>query len=31
MVSQIQVNIGSDHGLLSDGTKLLPEPVLTTN
>ena len=29
MVAQIYVNIGSGNGLLPDGTKPLPEPVLT--
>ena len=29
MVTEIWVNIGSDNGLLSDGTKLLPESMLT--
>ena len=29
MVTQIQVNIGSGNGLLPDGTKPLPEPLLT--
>ena len=28
MVTQIWVNIGSDNGLLPDGTKPLPEPML---
>ena len=31
MVTQIQVNIGSGNGLLPDGTKPLPEPLLTDN
>ena len=29
MVTQIWVNIGSGNGLLPDGTKPLPEPLLT--
>ena len=29
MVSEIWVNIGSGNGLLPDGTKPLPEPMLT--
>ena len=29
MVTEIWVNIGSDNGLLPDGTKPLPEPMLT--
>ena len=29
MVIEICVNIGSGHGLLPDGTKPLPEPMLT--
>ena len=29
MAEGIQVNIGSGNGLLPDGTKLLPEPMLT--
>ena len=28
MVSLTMVNIGSDNGLLPDGTKPLPEPIL---
>ena len=29
MVTEIWVNIGSGNGLLPDGTKPLPEPMLT--
>ena len=29
MVTQIWVNIGSGNGLVPDGTKPLPEPILT--
>ena len=29
MATKIWVNITSGHGLLPDGTKLLPEPMLT--
>ena len=29
MVAEIWVNIGSGNGLLHDGTKSLPEPMLT--
>ena len=29
MATEIWVNIGSDNGLLPDGTKPLPEPMLT--
>ena len=29
MAAQIWVNIGSGNGLLPDGTKPLPEPLLT--
>ena len=29
MVTEIWVNIGSGNGLLTDGTKPLPEPMLT--
>ena len=29
MATEIQVNIGSGNGLLPDGTKPLPEPMLT--
>ena len=29
MVSQISVNIGPGNGLVPDGTKPLPEPMLT--
>ena len=31
MVSQNLVNVGSSNGLLPDGTKPLPEPVLSYN
>ena len=31
MVTQIYVNIGSGVGLLPDGTKPLPEPMLTND
>ena len=31
MASQILVNTGASNGLLSDGTNILPEPVLTSN
>ena len=31
MVTQIWVNIGSDNGLVPDGTKPLPEPMLTNH
>ena len=31
MVTKIQVNIGSGNGLLPDGTKPLPEPMLTNH
>ena len=29
MVTEISINIGSGNGLLPEGTKPLPEPVLT--
>ena len=29
MVTENRVNIGSDNGLVPDGTKQLPEPMLT--
>ena len=31
MVTKFWVNIGSDNGLLPDGTKSLPEPVMTSH
>ena len=31
MVTDILVNIGSVNGLLTDGTKPLPEPMLTSH
>ena len=31
MVTQIWVNVGLGNGLLADGTKPLPEPMLTYN
>ena len=31
MVAKISVTIGSGNGLLPDGTKSVPEPILTTD